>query len=72
MINRFKVKVNEEVKQFKELDDATKYIGSMEQLGYNCELFFVTIGLYEEHIYSLYSTLEKDNIKANLKRIGVM
>lgn len=72
MINRFLVKSNETVKQFKELDEAIKQVSSMEKLGYNCELYFKTLGIFEEHQYMLYSTLEKDNIKANLQRLGYM
>ena len=72
MINRFLVKVNDTQKQFKELSEATQFITNMEKLGYNCELFLVCFGIYEEHKYSLYSTLEKDNIREQLKKLGVV
>lgn len=71
MINRFRVKVNNTVKQFKELNEATFYIDKLERLGYNAELYFVTMGIYEEHSYFIYSTLERSNIKANLNRLGI-
>lgn len=72
MVNRFIVKVNDTSKQFKELEEATSFIKNMEKVGYNCVLFFKTMGIYEEHLYTLYSTLEKDNIRANLQRLGYM
>ncbi len=71
MINRFKVKVNDTVKQFRELEEATFYIDKFEKLGYDCKLYFSTIGLYEEHTYLIYSTLQKSQIKENLKKLGI-
>ena len=72
MVNRFIVKANADIKGYKNLEEACKSVRDLENLGYNCELWVKTIGLYEEHTYMVYATKCKDEIKHILKSYGLV
>ena len=72
MVNRFIVKANSTTKVFKNMEDACKNISKLEKLGYKCELWFRTIGLYHEHTYLLYTTLHKQDIKKQVQSMGLL
>lgn len=72
MINRFIVKANYTKKEFSTMESACKSISKLEKLGYNCELWFRTMGLYSDHTYLLYTTADKSELKKQLQAIGIL
>lgn len=72
MVNRFIVKANSTTKVFKSMENACKNITSLEKLGYMCELWFRTIGLYHEHTYLLYTTRDKSALKKQVQSMGLL
>ena len=72
MVNRFIVKANSKTNIFKSMEDACKNIRSLEKLGYMCELWFRTIGLYHEHTYLLYTTRDKSVLKKQVNSMGLL
>ena len=72
MVKRFILKVNEEIIEYRTLEGACQKIKALEKLDYKCELWLRTTGLYFEHTYLIYSTIQRTELKKQVKSFGLL
>jgi len=70
MVNRFVVKFDSVIKEFKTLEEACKKIKALEKLDYDCSLWIKTMGLYSEHLQLIYVTALKEQLKQSVSVIN--